>query len=340
MAALATWSAAPSRADACSPSEPPPTYEPCETLHLYSPRAEVFPVGQSGALRISTRTVTEFGVMGPTEDTFELSEPFVVERETADGWEEVPYTLEDQPNLVVGARHIALTDPQPGRHVVSWARSTCGEPLSESGAGPVIGEFVMSEDVPLPTAAPVLESVEWIGTRDARFSLGIGGECEPIVGRAVLGETEAVVDLTGEWAPWADGASLSVFLDGEVEQGFGDIGTASAEQGRHVSTIKAMCSTLDPDLLDPEHYAPRSGVHDVQIVVRLTGVEGEWWSDVLDYEALCPEDEGDGEGSGVTDLPEVDQGEERDLGCRLGSDRPNPWLVLGLLLPWWRRRWR
>jgi len=319
---------------AMADSLPPPTYEPCESLHMYVP-APSFPAGFVSHVRLSMLTIDENGAVPPDIDRFEPSEPFRLERETAAGWEEVPYTLADRAGLVTGARELVLEDPRPGRYVASWSPSTCGEPLAPSGAGPMIGEFTLTEDVPFPTGAPVLTRVEWAGVEEREYET-VDGRDETTVYQAVVGETALEFELPADWEPWLSVTTVGAYLGGDLA---GRVYPSEPGSKVYEGIIDTLCAADDPEALSSRWSfdGPPTGEHVVHVtasVDRYVSVSSEGRS----YEAQCPAIDGadgaDGAGEGGEAGEDGGFGPDasRSSGCATAARRPGAaWAWLGLL---------
>ena len=279
--AACTVALGPRSAEACSPLPPEPV-EPCETLEVYVPAAE-FPLGLHGAIRVRNESINSDGVhSGPDGDVLDLPEPIVVERRDGSGWQSVAFELEDGPNLVDGARTIALADPRPGEYRVLWPSSTCGEPQSASGDA-IVGQFTLGQDVPFPDAFGAVD-VGW-RVDDTTVDLGIGADCSREQTDATIGTTTISWEIPDAWLPWADASSVAMKLDGEIEYGFGDVTTDAVEAGVYTLEMTSLCAG-DESRLANRFKGPTSGTHTVQLVGTAEG-QPELESEVAEYEVDC-----------------------------------------------------
>jgi len=349
----------PSNAEACGPPAPE-QFDPCETLWVYIP-APTFPVGLESQLRVRNDYIDEQGWhSGPSEDVLDLPEPFVIERRTDAGFEDVAFELVDEPDLVGGARHIALEDPQAGDYRVVWSASTCSfEPEAEDGSGRVVSEFSMTPETDHPGALGSLD-VRW-EVEDVVFHLGESGDCTPIESEATVGTAYIELPFSDAWLPWADSVSIAVYLDGELERGFAQVPTEQALAGTFTTSVQTLCATDDPELDNLFSFGPNSGSHTIELVARVGDFEPVF-SDPVEYTVDCgsgpgqtpgedgddTDDNDDNDGNDDTDDAgggglDDDQSETDDpslgSGCSVGGPpRTLGWILLIVLAGLRRRR--
>jgi hypothetical protein len=292
------------------------------------------PLNLAESIRIRRDQQDEFGVhYYPSDDTFDLSIPFVIERETADGYEMVEYTLSSPPGLVAGARQVVLSDPSPGHYIVSWEGSTCAEPQSQTGSGRLIGDFTLTEEVVYPTELGVLE-IQWMGTHEQEFNLGIDASCEAITTTAIVGVAEITLEFPDEWLPWADAADIALIVDDEIVRGYGDVDSQAAANGRYSTSITTICSASDPDALANYDFGPAPGPHRVKLSARVEG-HGEVVSQDVEYEVDCDDDSTPG-----GPIPgDRDDSDTRSGGCSIADlSGRNVTRVAAFLMPVFLRR--
>ena len=334
--------------------------DPCETLWVYTP-APTFPVALESDLRVRNDYLNEYGWhSGPSEDVLDLPEPIVIQRRTDTGFEAVAFELVEEPDLVDGARHIALEDPQAGDYRVIWPASTCAfEPEAEDGSGRIVGEFSMTPEVEHPGDLGSID-VRW-DVEEVVFHLGEGGDCTPIESEALVGTAYIDLPFPDAWLPWADSASVALYLDGELERGFAQVPTEQALAGMFSTSLQTLCATDDPELDGMFSFGPTAGTHTVELVARV-GDFDPVFSAPAEYTVDCGEvgpgqmpgeddgggDEGDGgdgddgggagEGGGGGGLDD-DSGGSDASGCSVGGQAPAPgWALLAVLLVARRRR--
>lgn len=238
--------------------------EPCETLNIHTP-APAFPAPLLSALRISNEYISKYGgvTLGSREDVLDLPEPFVVERLTEQGWQPVQYTLVDDENLFPGTRRIDLAEREPGSYRVFWPLSTCGEPKIDGG-GALIGEFEVTPEVPYPA--------EVLGTIDVGFAfeevtvhLGEGGNCQPIEANATIGRTTITLEFSDDWLPWADAASIALYVDGQLKHGFADVPTNAVLSKSYARIVDTVCASDHPSYSG----GLSEGTYSIQLVARV-----------------------------------------------------------------------
>jgi hypothetical protein len=247
-------------ARACSPL----AGKPCSAIDLIKPSAS-FPLNLVDEIQVAQRSFEGFSSTYP--ETFELSAPLTIARQSDGGYVEVAFELVTEPDLMPSARSVRLMDPLPGDYIVASVDDTCSVAPSPIGEGALIGSFSLTEAAAVPT---VLGTAAWAGQELSTLTYsgeGIGGDCQPETVQAVVARNTIRVTLADEVLPWTGVLQTSLEVDGELYAGFGPAGDSTERE--LVVTIDHICPSDNPSFLEPSTNRLAEGDHTVKVIGRI-----------------------------------------------------------------------
>lgn len=268
-------------ARACSPPRDPHADDPpCAFLDLWTP-APAFPRNLERHIRLGSWDRYGTGVLSPKE-TFDDNIELFVHRVTPTGYEAVPFTLVNQSGLVSNARRLQLDDAAPGEYVVSSPDVTCAVASSPvAGTGKLVGEFVVEPALPLPTD---LGTLTWLGQEIETETMNVdNGMCSTDEVDARIVHSTLELQLSASMLPWRDVIDASLYVDGELAQGYSRLNVAS--DGVATIELDRICSSSDPASVKAEAgFGP--GVHRIKVVAKIEDLAAAE-SDEVDFTLSC-----------------------------------------------------
>jgi hypothetical protein len=254
-------------ARACSPIYSAPG-KSCIEIDLYTPSAS-FPLNLVDEIRVAQSSVdSNFSML---LETFELSAPLTIARQSGDGYVEVAFELVSEPDLVPGFRSVRLMDPMPGDYIVTSVDHTCSAMPSPIGEGALVGSFSLTASAAVPT---VLGTATWEGqersTRTFHVGGGLGADCSVLLGRAIQGvlvNNTFRVPLADEVLPWTGVLETSIEVDGKEYSGFGAAGDSTTRE--LTVSIEHLCSADDPAFFDAYSNRLTEGKHTLKLIGRV-----------------------------------------------------------------------